>query len=68
MDLHVLAKYPLAAVVMNIVSFGLQFAEKIESGFKWMALLISITVGILRYCDTRINYSKYLTPGANSGV
>lgn len=47
MDLHVLAKYPLAAVVMNIVSFGLQFAEKIESGFKWMALLISITVGIL---------------------
>ena len=47
MDLHVLAKHPLAAVVMNIVSFGLQFAEKIESGFKWMALLISITVGIL---------------------
>ena len=47
MDLHVLAKYPLAAVVINIVSFGLQFAEKIESGFKWMALLISITVGIL---------------------
>ena len=47
MDLHVLAKYPLAAVVMNIVSFGLQFAEKTESGFKWMALLISITVGIL---------------------
>ncbi len=47
MYLHVLAKHPLAAVVMNIVSFGLQFAEKIESGFKWMALLISITVGIL---------------------
>lgn len=47
MDLHVLAKHPLAAVVMNIISFGLQFAEKIESGFKWMALLISITVGIL---------------------
>lgn len=47
MDLHVLAKHPLAAIVMNIVSFGLQFAEKIESGFKWMALLISITVGIL---------------------
>lgn len=47
MNLHVLAKHPLAAVVMNIVSFGLQFAEKIESGFKWMALLISITVGIL---------------------
>ena len=47
MDLHVLAKHPLAAVVMNIVSFGLQFAEKIESGFKWMALLISITVGVL---------------------
>lgn len=47
MYLHVLAKHPLAAVVMNIVSFGLQFAEKIESGFKWMALLISITVGVL---------------------
>lgn len=47
MDLHVLAKHPLAAVVMNIVSFGLQFSEKIESGFKWMALLISITVGVL---------------------
>lgn len=47
MDLHLLAKHPFAAVLMNIVSFGLQFAEKIESGFKWMALLISITVGIL---------------------
>lgn len=47
MVLHVLAKHPLAAVVMNIISFGLQFSEKLESGFKWMALLISITVGVL---------------------
>lgn len=47
---------------MNIISFGLQYSEAIEAGFKWLALIVSITVGVLtiiaKLQEIKINKEK----------